>query len=163
MVRVTVVNLGLDRSTNTPVVVLQEEGGDRTLQIFIGAPEANAIAIELRGDKPARPMTHDLFRQVIEGLGGSLRRVNITGIRENTYLAELLVNRGEQVLEVDARPSDSIALALRFDAPIFLNEELFGDADAMPGPPPDEEAADADALKRFLSRLNPEDLGRFQP
>ncbi|MEZ4455973.1 MAG: DUF151 domain-containing protein [Gemmatimonadales bacterium] len=71
MVRVTVVNLGLDRSTNTPVVVLQEEGGDRTLQIFIGAPEANAIAIELRGDKPARPMTHDLFRQVIEGLGGS--------------------------------------------------------------------------------------------
>ncbi|MEZ4455972.1 MAG: DUF151 domain-containing protein [Gemmatimonadales bacterium] len=89
--------------------------------------------------------------------------MNITGIRENTYLAELLVNRGDQVLEVDARPSDSIALALRFDAPIFLNEELFGDDEALPGPPPDEEAADADALKRFLSRLNPEDLGRFQP
>lgn len=163
MIRVTVAHLGLDRATNSPVVVLQEQDGERTVQIWIGAPEANAIALELRGDKPARPMTHDLLKQVLEGLGGSLRRVSITGIRDNTYFAELLVARGEQLFEVDARPSDCIALALRSNAPIFLNEELFGDDGSPPPEHPPSADPDADALKRFLSKLDPEDLGRFQP
>ena len=163
MVRMSVAQLGLDRTSNTPVVILREEDGDRTLQIWIGAPEANAIALELRGEKPLRPMTHDLLKQVMLGLGGELRRVSITGLKENTYFAELLVYRGEQAIQIDARPSDSIALALRFSAPIFVNEELLNpDGDATPPSttPPESEA---DALKKFLSRLDPEDLGRFQP
>src|SRR5437867_2267738 len=105
MVRMRVLHLGLDRSTNTPVVVLREEEGERTLPIWIGAPEANAIALELQGVKPERPFTHDLMKQLNVGLGGELKRVLIAGLRENTYLAQLLINRGGELFEVDARPS----------------------------------------------------------
>jgi len=163
MVRMTVAHLGLDRTTNTPVVILREDGGERTLSIWIGPPEANAIAMELRGDKPARPMTHDLLKQVLVGLGGELRRVTITGLRENTYLAELLVARGEQFFQVDSRPSDSIALAVRCEAPIYVNEDLLDRSPNATGDQGGPTAADPDALKRFLSKLDPQDLGRFQP
>lgn len=160
----TVAHLGLDRSTNTPVVILREEAGERTLPIWIGAPEANAIAMEMRGEKAARPMTHDLLKQLLVGLGAELRRVTITELRESTYMAELLVVREGRVIELDARPSDSIALALRTEAPIFVNEDLLerngGDGGGGGEGPPE---GDPQALKRFLSRLDPQDLGRFQP
>lgn len=163
MVRMKVAHLGLDRANNTPVVVLREEGGERTLPIWIGAPEANAIALELQGVKPERPLTHDLMKHLVSGLGGELRRVVISGLRESTYLAELLIYRGGEVFEVDARPSDSIALALRMNAPIFTNEDLLDRSaqGAEAGPP--EPSTDPDALKRFLEKLDPQDLGRFQP
>ncbi|HEX7024644.1 MAG TPA: bifunctional nuclease family protein [Gemmatimonadales bacterium] len=162
MLRVRVAHLGLDRTTNTPVVVLREEEGERTLPIWIGAPEANAIALELQGIRPERPLTHDLMKSLVAGLGGELRRVIIASLRENTYMAQLLIYRGGEVFEVDARPSDSIALALRMNAPIFLNEELLDRGDDGDAPPP-EPGADPDALKRFLEKLDPQDLGRFQP
>jgi hypothetical protein len=162
MVRMRVAHLGLDRSTNTPVVILQEEGGERTLPIWIGAPEANAIALEMQGAKPERPLTHDLMKHLVTGLGGELRRVVISGLRENTYLAELLIYRGGDVFEVDARPSDSIALALRMHAPIYSNEELLQNGEDGGGTVP-ETPADPDALKKFLEKLDPQDLGRFQP
>ena len=162
MVRMRVAHLGLDRSTNTPVVILQEEGGERTLPIWIGAPEANAIALEMQGAKPERPLTHDLMKHLVTGLGGELRRVVISGLRENTYLAELLIYRGGDVFEVDARPSDSIALALRMHAPIYSNEELLQNGEDGGGSAPDT-PSDPDALKKFLEKLDPQDLGRFQP
>jgi bifunctional DNase/RNase len=162
MVRMRVAHLGLDRSTNTPVVILQEEGGERTLPIWIGAPEANAIALEMQGAKPERPLTHDLMKHLVSGLGGELRRVVISGLRENTYLAELLIYRGGDVFEVDARPSDSIALALRMNAPIYSNEDLLQNGEEGGGGTP-ETPADPDALKKFLEKLDPQDLGRFQP
>lgn len=155
-------HVGVDRATNTPVVSLKETGGDRTLQIFIGAPEANAIAAEIRGDKPARPMTHDLLAQILAGLGGTLQRAAIVGLKDNTYFAQLLVIRDHQAFEVDARPSDSIALALRADAPIMVAEDLLGGSDGSgPAEPPPE--GDPEALRRFLAKLDPEDLGRFHP
>ena len=162
MVRVRVAHLGLDRTSNTPVVILQEEEGERTLPIWIGASEANAIALELQGVRPERPLTHDLMKLLVAGLGGELRRVVIATLRENTYLAQLLIYRGGEVFEVDARPSDSIALALRMNSPIFLNEELLerGNGGDLTPPSP---ATDPDALKRFLEKLDPQDLGRFQP
>ncbi len=157
-----VAHVGLDRATNTPVVILKEAAGERTLQIWIGAPEANAIALELRGDKPERPMTHDLLAQILTGLGATLERASIVGLKTSTYIAELLVRRGDRHFEVDARPSDSIALALRAGAPIFVAADLInGDGPADDGPPP--EGGDPEALRRFLSRLDPEDLGRFHP
>jgi bifunctional DNase/RNase len=162
MVRVRVAHLGLDRTTNTPVVILQEEAGERTLPIWIGASEANAIALELQGVRPERPLTHDLMKLLVAGLGGELRRVVIASLRENTYLAQLLIYRGTDVFEVDARPSDSIALALRMNSPIFLNEELLQrDPNGESTPP--QPSSDPDALKRFLEKLDPQDLGRFQP
>ncbi len=157
-----VAHVGLDRATNTPVVILKEAAGERTLQIWIGAPEANAIALELRHEKPERPMTHDLLAQILSGLGATLERASIVGLKANTYIAELLVRRADRHFEVDARPSDSIALALRAEAPIFVAEELMngGGPGEDPGPP---ESGDPEALRRFLSKLDPEDLGRFLP
>lgn len=162
MVRMTLAHLGLDRSTNSPVVVLKEQGGERVLRIWIGAPEATAIALAVRGETPPRPMTHDLLKHVLVGLGGVLRRVTITGMKDNTYFAELLVFRAGQIIEIDARPSDAIAFALRTDAPIFVTDEVLDGESSGPAAMPATESA-ADQLKKFLAKLDPEDLGRFQP
>ena len=102
------------------------------------------------------------MKLLVSGLGGELRRVVIASLRDNTYLAQLLIYRGTDVFEVDARPSDSIALALRMNSPIFLNEELLQRGATGEATPP-EPGSDPDALKRFLEKLDPQDLGRFQP
>lgn len=156
--------LGMDRTTNSPVVILREREGDRILPIWIGPAEASAIAMELQGVAFQRPLTHDLLKQVIIGLGGELRRVQIRAVHDNTYYADLLIRRDDDVFQVDARPSDSIAIALRLDAPIFAAEELLDDGSGeAPRPGPEPEAPDPDALKRRLERLDPEDFGRFAP
>lgn len=161
MIRMSVAHLGVDRSTNSPVVILREVGGERSLPIWIGTSEANAIAMEMQGVKPQRPMTHDLLKHLLAGLGGELRRVQITDLRDDTYFAELQIVRGEQVVQVDARPSDSIALALRCNAPIFTSESLL-DRAAQPSSGT-EPTTDPEALKRYLEKLDPQDFGRFQP
>jgi len=165
LVEVRVAHLGVDRSTSSPVVVLQEATGSRVLPIWIGPAEANAIAVELAGVKFSRPLTHDLLKQVILGLGGELRKVLITSVRDSTYFAELHIYRdGHDVFQVDARPSDSIALALRLKAPIFATESLL---DLVPPDAielrPDQGPLDADALKTYLENLDPEDFGKFKP
>src|SRR5919199_4716969 len=98
MVEVTVARLGLDSTTNTYVVILQEKGGQRLLPIWIGQPEAEAIGMEMNAVKPPRPLTHDLCKRLIIGMGGSLRRVQITKVKENTYFAELHIHRGDDVI-----------------------------------------------------------------
>lgn len=164
LVEVRVAHLGLDRNTNAPVVVLQEKDGPRVLPIWIGPSEASAIAMELAGVKFSRPLTHDLLKQVIVGLGGELRRVLITSVKENTYYAELHIHRNGDVVQVDARPSDSIAIALRLKAPIFSNGDLL---DTSPistvDPSPEEGPLDAESLKTYLQNLDPEDFGKFMP
>lgn len=158
-------HLGFDRASNSPVVVLQEEGGTRVLPIWIGPAEASAIAMELAGIKFARPLTHDLVKQVILGLGGELRKVLITAVRDSTYFAELHIYRnGHDVFQVDARPSDSIAVALRLGAPIFASETLL----ELVSPESielqsDQSPLDSDALKTYLQNLDPEDFGKFRP
>jgi bifunctional DNase/RNase len=160
MVEVLVAHLGLDRTTNSPVVILREKDGDRVLPIFIGAPEASAIAMELQGLKTSRPMTHDLLKQVLVGLGGELRRVLITALRDNTYFAELLIRRDGELFEIDARPSDCIALALRAHAPILCDDQLFRDDGAGAAPPPDDTLG-PEALRKYLEGLDPQDFGKF--
>jgi hypothetical protein len=165
MIEVSVAQLGVDRATNSPVVILREREGTRVLPIWIGPAEASAIAMELQGVKFPRPLTHDLLKLIIVGLGGSLQHVFIRSVQENTYFAELLIRRGEDAFQVDARPSDSIALALRLRAPIFASEGLLGEGDddgqGGDGEPPSDAAADA--LKRYLEQLDPEDFGKFTP
>lgn len=163
MVRVTVAHLGIDRSTNSPVVVLREVEGERTLPIWIGAPEANAIAMELQGVKPQRPLTHDLLRDVVSGLGGELRRVQIADLREDTYFAALLIHREGEVAQVDSRPSDAIALALRCNAPIFTTDDLLDRKPGAPARSVEDPDAASEALRRYLETLDPQDFGRFQP
>jgi uncharacterized protein len=164
LVEVRVAHLGLDRNTNAPVVVLQEKDGQRVLPIWIGPSEASAIAMELAGVKFSRPLTHDLLKQVIVGLGGELRRVLITSVKDNTYYAELHIYRNGDVVQVDARPSDSIAIALRLKAPIFSNGDLLDtSAVSTVDTPPDEGPLDKESLKTYLQNLDPEDFGKFQP
>ncbi|MDE0081962.1 MAG: bifunctional nuclease family protein [Gammaproteobacteria bacterium] len=178
LVEVKVRSLGLDRTSNTPVLILQEAGGERVLPIWIGPGEASAIAMQLADMKFSRPLTHDLLASVVSGLGGRLRRVVITRVTDSTYYAELLIERGGDRISVDARPSDSIAVALRADAQIFADDALLdrasieiatGDDSFKPGgsptPAPEQGApfSSADELNEYLRRLNPEDFGRFSP
>lgn len=164
MVEVKVAHLGLDRNTNTPVVILQESGGTRVLPIWIGPAEASAIAMEIAGIKFARPLTHDLLKQVIVGLGGELRKVMITRVQENTYFAELHIYRAEDVIQVDARPSDSIAVALRLKAPIFTSSDLLDDSSGDHiDTGPESGPLESESLKNYLQNLDPEDFGKFTP
>jgi bifunctional DNase/RNase len=164
MIEVKVAHLGLDRATNTPVVILQEKDGERVLPIWIGPAEASAIAMELAGVKFSRPLTHDLVKQIVVGLGASLRQVVISGVKENTYYAELHLHRGDHVIQVDARPSDSIAVALRLKAPIFTNESLLDltTVDTVE-PMASGDSLDSDSLRSYLENLDPEDFGKFTP
>ena len=166
-IEVRVAHLGLDRTTNTPVVILQEQNGERVLPIWIGPAEASAIAMELAGMKFARPLTHDLLKQVIVGLGADLRKVIISQVKDNTYYAELHIYRGDAVINIDARPSDSIAVALRLKAPIFTSDELLEnttiDTSDLTSTETGPQPLDADALKNYLQNLDPEDFGKFTP
>src|SRR2546430_500551 len=153
-------------TTNTPVVILQEQEGERVLPIWIGPAEASAIAQELAGVKFARPLTHDLLKQVILGLGADLRKVIITQVKDNTYYAELHIYRGDAVIQVDARPSDSIAVALRLKAPIFTTENLLALTSVETGEPGGESGSGplaSEALENYLQNLDPEDFGKFTP
>jgi len=167
VVEVEVSRLGLDSSSQAFVVVLQEKGGARALPIWIGRPEAEAIAAHLNQVKRARPMTHDLAQSIINGLGGLLRRVQVTRVLEGTFFAELHFNKGGQPVVIDARPSDALALALRLGAPIFVTDALFtndgddSDAGEDRGTGGEDDQLSADELKRHLAQLRPEDFGRF--
>ncbi|GMV08252.1 MAG: hypothetical protein AMXMBFR53_45270 [Gemmatimonadota bacterium] len=176
LVEVRVQSLGLDRSTNTPVVILQELEGERVLPIWIGPGEASAIAMQLADMQFARPLTHDLLVSVLKGLGGSVQKVLITRVEKSTYYAELIVQRNGHVFSLDARPSDSIAVALRVDARIYAQDSLLEPATveisedepaASAGPTParemDPEVMGPEELKEHLRKLNPEDFGRFTP
>lgn len=164
MVPVTIAKLGLDSASNAYVVLLQERDGDRVLPIWIGRPEAESIAMQINGVKHERPLTHDLCQSIITGLGATLRRVQVTRVHDGTFFAELHLVRGGAPVVVDARPSDSIALALRLDAPIFVHEALLGGdlGDGPPAPAPrDDDSRSAEELQRYLAQLRPEDFGKF--
>lgn len=165
MIEVKVAHLGLDRATNTPVVILQEKEGERVLPIWIGPAEASAIAMELAGVKFSRPLTHDLVKQIVVGLGASLAKVLISRVEENTYFAELHLRRDDHVVQIDARPSDSIAVALRLQAPIFTDEGLLEmtSIDTVEPMSADSEKMDPESLRSYLEKLDPEDFGKFTP
>jgi bifunctional DNase/RNase len=189
MKRVEVASLGLDKSSNTPVVILKEQDGDGVLPIWIGPGEASAIAMKLAGIEFSRPLTHDLMTTVVEGLGSTLVRVLITKVVDNTYYASLIFKQDGEMISVDSRPSDSIALALRAEAPIFADETLLEltsveiqETELEAGEQPEEflskgasgaapsagaEAAEEEGggkdLREYLKDLNPEDFGRFTP
>jgi bifunctional DNase/RNase len=180
MIEVTVSRLGLDSSTNSYVVVLQERDGTRLLPIWIGQPEAESIVMHMHNVKRSRPLTHDLVRSLIVGMGAQLRRVQITRVEKSTYYAELHVQRGSEVIQIDARPSDSIAVALRLSAPIYAAESLLVEPSDESDDGTEENAADepdfgisqemrdeaelsAEQLKAYLENLRPEDFGKFNP
>jgi hypothetical protein len=158
MLEVKIDGLALDMSTNSPVVILTPGNSDqRILPIWIGHFEAWAIAMELSGLTSKRPLTHDLIKSCIESLGGKIQKVEITHLLESTFYAKIYILFNNTIVEVDARPSDSMALALKANVPIYAAEELFQikKSDKEPGLP------DPESLRERLKRINPEDFGKY--
>ena len=162
MIRVQVASLAMDQTTHNPVVLLEapEDKSAGVLPIWIGHPEATAIASQLYGQTFERPLTHDLLRIVIEGLEARVTKILITELRGNTFFAKIYIARGDDIFAIDARPSDSIALALRTHAPIFVDSELFRRSSRPLNlgksgtPDPDD-----DPLKKYLE--DPDPPGEF--
>ncbi len=164
MVEVRLSAVRVDLQSNTPVLLLTEtEGPGRTLPIFIGAPEATAIAFAVQGVATPRPMTHDLLRDVLQALGTQLQRVVITELRSATYYAELHLGGPAGSVEVSCRPSDAVALAVRTGSPLYVSDELM-EAEGVVLPAEDEDDEDASPedlvgrFRRFLDEVKPEDF-----
>ena len=149
-----VVGVRVEMPTNQPIVLLKETQGERYLPIWIGPMEATAIAYAQQGLVPVRPLTHDLMRDILEALDVQLRTVNITALRNGTFFADLVFSNGK---EVSARPSDSIALALRTGASIFAADEILVEAGIAI---PDEQEDEVEKFREFLDTITPEDFGR---
>lgn len=164
LLEVKLEGLALDMTTNTPVVILSPADRDKVLPIWIGHAEAWAIAMELSGVGSKRPLTHDLMKRMIESLDAHVDRVEITELREQTFYAVVHLDRNGDDFEVDARPSDSIALALKTGAKIFVNAELFDASartdglEASDSPPM---PTDPESLRERLKKINPEDFGKY--
>ena len=152
MNKLDVVGVRVEMPANQPIVLLREAGGQRYLPIWIGAVEATAIAFAQQGVVPARPLTHDLFRDVIAAFGQALESVRITALRDGVFYAELVFSGGR---EVSARPSDSIALALRTGATIYASDEVLEEAGIEI---PDEQEDEVEKFREFLDQISPEDF-----
>jgi len=160
MMEVKLEGLALDMTTNTPVVILAPSEIDKVLPIWIGHAEAWAIAMELSGVAPKRPLTHDLIKRMVETLGGRVEKVEITELREQTFYAVIHVACNSETYQIDARPSDSIALALKTGSAIFVNKELFTvDIEGSPDQP--TMPTDPESLRERLRKINPEDFGKY--
>lgn len=161
MLEVTLEGLALDMTTNTPVVILSPKDSEKVLPIWIGHAEAWAIAMELSGVDAKRPLTHDLMKNVIETLDARVDRVEITDLREQTFFAVIHLDRNGDEYKIDARPSDSIALALKTGATIWVNALLFETAiKGAPDIPP--MPTDRESLRERLKKINPEDFGKYE-
>ncbi len=158
MIEMRVAGIALDAATRTPIVLLKDGTERRALPIWIGQPEAKAILLALEQEKPIRPLTHDLMMNIFQAWEMTLERVVIHSLQDNTYYAVLTVKMGETKKEIDARPSDAIALAVRCDCPIWVLEEVVADASI----PVDRDADEAErqAFREFLDRIRPEDFSQ---
>ena len=152
MSEMRVVGVRVELPANQPILLLREITGDRYLPIWIGSVEATAIALEQQGVKPARPLTHDLLRDVLAALKAPLHAVEIVALKDSVYFADLIIGEG---VRVSARPSDSIALALRVGATIRCSEAVLDEAGIII---PDEQEDEVEKFREFLDQVRPEDF-----
>jgi hypothetical protein len=157
LVPMSIKGLMLDPISNSPIVILKDGEERIFLPIWVGIFEANAIALQLENIATPRPMTHDLLRNLIETVEGKVRRIIINELRDSTFYARIDMVVGEKQLEIDARPSDAIALALRTEAPIFVEQDVLDQAQTIA---PDEDSEDK--LKKWFESVSPEDLGKYK-
>ncbi len=158
MIEVMVEAVLIDKSTNSPVMLLREVGGTRVLPVFIGPAEASAIIYALERTQYPRPLTLDMMRNLILGLNGKVRRVIINRLAEETFFAEVVLESQEKVVAIDARPSDSVGLALRVGAPIYVEEEVMEQAGQWLSAEDEEHLRE---LREKLRGVNPEDFGSY--
>jgi hypothetical protein len=162
VIEVRIASLAVDPRSNQPVIILRAlddaPGPSRVLPIWIGQPEATAILLALEDVDLPRPLTHDLMRDLLQALGGDLERVEITRVQEGTFFAALIIRAEERSLAVDARPSDSIALAVRMGAPVFVAENVMDSAAVSDDSGEIDEEAELQAFREFLEHVDPEDF-----
>lgn len=149
----------MDPVTNMPIVVLKDVTSDTVLPIWVGVFEANAIALEIEKVATPRPMTHDLIKNVLTGLETLVHKVVVTELREDTFYAVIWLEREGQVVSVDSRPSDALALALRMDCPIFVEDEVLKNSKLAASL---SDKTTSEELRKWLEGLNDEDLGRYK-
>jgi bifunctional DNase/RNase len=150
----------VDPSTNSPIVVLKDVSSDVVLPIWVGVYEWNAIWLEVEKASPPRPMTHDLLKNLVHGLNAEIQRVVVTELKDDTFYAVIWMEQNGELVTLDARPSDALALALRVDCPIYVNEEVLKVAKVMPNAA--DSVASSEELRRWLENLNDEDMGRYK-
>lgn len=158
-IKMTVRGIALDPITNMPIVILKDPDERRALPIWVGIFEANAIALELEKVSTPRPMTHDLLKNILDGLGITVQQITVNDLKENTFYATIDLLCNGNVIRIDSRPSDAIALALRTNAPIFVAENVVAQAKNIEV---SEEKEETDKWKEWLENLKPEDFGRYK-
>jgi bifunctional DNase/RNase len=151
--------LMIDPLTNMPIVVLKDVASDTVLPIWVGIFEANAIALELEKASTPRPMTHDLMRNMARGLNAVVRKVVVSELRDDTFYAVIWMEQSGEMVAIDSRPSDAIALALRWDCPIFASRTVLDNAKQVAEGP---QRADTEEMRRWLENLNDDDMGRYK-
>lgn len=158
MIEMSLVGVRVEVPTNQPIVLLREESGGRYLPIFIGPPEATAIVYALQGMETPRPMTHDLFKTVLDDLGVTLRQVMITELHDGTFFAEIEIDRDGTTQRISSRPSDALALAARYpdSVPIFADEAVLEEAGVLFDQ--DEEEQQVEEFREFLDQVQPDDF-----
>jgi len=151
--------LMMDPVTNMPIVVLKDVGSDTVLPIWVGVYEANAIALEIEKVTTPRPMTHDLIKNLLIGLDTHVHKIVVNELRDDTFFAVIWMEREGRVISIDSRPSDALALALRLDCPIYVEEEVLKTSKVAST---SAERVSSDDLRKWLEGLNDEDLGRYK-
>ena len=159
LIRMTVRGIALDPITNMPIIILKDMEEKRALPIWVGIFEANAIALELEKIATPRPMTHDLIKNILDGLGATVQQIVVNDLKDNTFFAVIEVSYNGNTVNIDARPSDAIALALRVNAPILVTEKVVSKAKSMDIA---EEKEETDRWKEWLENLKPEDFGKYK-
>jgi hypothetical protein len=151
--------LMMDPVTNMPIVILKDTTGNAILPIWVGVYEANAIALEIEKVQTPRPMTHDLIKNVLLGLNARVQKVVVTELKEDTFYAAIWLERNGSAIAIDSRPSDALALALRTDAPIFVEEEVLKSSKISSTV---SEKVGTEELRRWLENLGEDDLGKYK-
>jgi bifunctional DNase/RNase len=149
----------MDPVTNMPIVVLKDVSGSAILPIWVGLPEANAIALEIEKVATPRPMTHDLIRNLLFGLDAGVKKVVVSDLKEDTFYAVIWLERNGELISVDSRPSDALAIALRLDCPIYVADSVLKTSKTAAAV---AEVGNNEELRRWLENLNDEDLGRYK-
>ena len=149
----------VDPSTQQPIVILRDLSGNTVLPIWVGLFEASAIALEVEKATTPRPMSHDLMRNLIQGLNATVERVVVSELRDDTFFSVIWLRQNGESVAVDARPSDALALALRSDCPIFVDEDVLRTAKVLPNP---VDQASPEDVRNWLENLNDEDMGRYK-
>ena len=159
LIEMTIKGLMVDPITNMPIVILRDQDGQRVLPIWVGIFEANAIALQIENIETPRPMTHDLLRNVIQDLKADVEKIVVCDLKDNTFYALIHMRIDGEVVAVDSRPSDAIALALRVRAPILVEETVIDNAKSLDFTP---DKADSERLTKWLESLDPDDLGKYK-